>query len=83
MTFLTLATSRPFHSLGNVFPGAAVPFGMAKIGIDLDGVYDPAGYTDQVSAVAPHLSREVVADPLFTLSPCFILCSSSTLPSVE
>lgn len=35
---------------GNVFPGASQPFGMAKIGIDLDGVYAPAGYVTNVSA---------------------------------
>lgn len=37
----TGATNNP----GNVFPGAAVPFGMAKIGIDVDE-YAPAGYND-------------------------------------
>lgn len=39
----TGATNNP----GNVFPGASVPFGMAKIGIDLDGVYAPAGEFDR------------------------------------
>lgn len=41
----TGATSNP----GNVFPGASVPFGMAKIGIDVD-TYAPAGYNDDLQA---------------------------------
>lgn len=41
----TGATSNP----GNVFPGASVPFGMAKIGIDVD-TYAPAGYNDDLDA---------------------------------
>ncbi|KAE8215972.1 hypothetical protein CF327_g817 [Tilletia walkeri] len=35
---------------GNVFPGASVPFGMAKMGIDLTDTYSPAGYNDDVKA---------------------------------
>jgi hypothetical protein len=41
----TGATSNP----GNVFPGASVPFGMAKLGIDVDS-YAPAGYNDDLGA---------------------------------
>ncbi|KAL9939006.1 hypothetical protein V8E36_001819 [Tilletia maclaganii] len=33
---------------GNVFPGASIPFGMAKIGIDLTDAYAPSGYNDNV-----------------------------------
>ncbi|KAE8230677.1 hypothetical protein CF326_g4317 [Tilletia indica] len=35
---------------GNVFPGASVPFGMAKMGIDLTDTYSPAGYNDDIHA---------------------------------
>ncbi|KAE8223856.1 hypothetical protein CF319_g3167 [Tilletia indica] len=35
---------------GNVFPGASVPFGMAKMGIDLTDTYSPAGYNDDINA---------------------------------
>ncbi|UZJ55529.1 hypothetical protein CBS101457_004849 [Exobasidium rhododendri] len=41
----TGATDNP----GNVFPGASVPFGMAKLGIDVDS-YAPAGYNDDMTA---------------------------------
>ncbi|CEH15790.1 MYOSIN-BINDING PROTEIN-RELATED [Ceraceosorus bombacis] len=34
---------------GNVFPGATVPFGMAKLGIDLE-TYAPAGYNGNLDA---------------------------------
>ncbi|KAL9938972.1 hypothetical protein V8E36_001785 [Tilletia maclaganii] len=42
----TAANNNP----GNVFPGASVPFGMAKIGIDLTDTYSPAGYNDDINA---------------------------------
>ncbi|CAD6961311.1 unnamed protein product [Tilletia controversa] len=35
---------------GNVFPGASIPFGMAKMGIDLTDTYAPAGYQDDINA---------------------------------
>ncbi|KAK0521759.1 hypothetical protein OC834_006542 [Tilletia horrida] len=35
---------------GNVFPGASVPFGLAKMGIDLTDTYSPAGYNDDIEA---------------------------------
>ncbi len=41
----TGATGNP----GNVFPGASVPFGMAKVGIDLDLGYAPSGYNDDAT----------------------------------
>ena len=41
----TGATNNP----GNVFPGASVPFGMAKLGIDVE-TYAPAGYNDDINA---------------------------------
>jgi predicted alpha-1,2-mannosidase len=37
------------YNPGNVFPGASVPFGMAKVGIDVDE-YAPAGYNDDLEA---------------------------------
>ncbi|KAK0544025.1 hypothetical protein OC844_007515, partial [Tilletia horrida] len=38
------------YNPGNVFPGASVPFGMAKMGIDLTDTYSPAGYNDDIPA---------------------------------
>ncbi|KAE8228990.1 hypothetical protein CF326_g6056, partial [Tilletia indica] len=35
---------------GDVFPGASVPFGMAKMGIDLTDTYSPSGYNDDIEA---------------------------------
>lgn len=42
-----IGTQRNSNS-GNVFPGASIPFGMAKVGIDVD-VFAPSGYVSNAN----------------------------------